>query len=107
MLHPTLQYALSILPYRKVFLTAGFLHFYPVKTTLYLNVYKEKYFSKEYSVQKRLYFNLRDNACARKLVMQLHGNSIHMLVSVDIQYHCHNVVCHASVMIEIYVVFRC
>ena len=88
-------------------LTAGFLHFYPVKTTLYLNVYKEKYFSKEYSVQKRLYFNLRDNACAQKLVMQLHGNSIHMLVSVDIQYHCHNVVCYASVMIEIYVVFKC
>ena len=46
-------------------------------------------------------------ACARKLVMQRHGNSIHMLVSVDIQYHCHNVVCHASVMIEIYVVFKC
>ena len=62
MLRPTLQYALSILAYRKVFLTAGFLHFYPVKTTLYLNVYKEKYFSKEYFEQKRLYFNLPDNA---------------------------------------------
>ena len=30
----------------KVFFTAGFLHFYPVKTTLYVNVYKEKYVRK-------------------------------------------------------------